>query len=218
MANVDANHNDLEVDRERWPETWQSNNLEVVPAEDPYQGANLQLPRHGSSENLQVVPVEHPYQGANLQSCEQDSSANSGPSEEKRSIQSSRICGLRKRMFWICVSVLLIVVAGAAIGGGIGGTLHKSRNSSIQPDSRALYSNSSLAALNWTDSAGVTQYRVFSQDNSNTLLEFARSSRNMSWVTRQVTDASVKAKIGTPLAAAVSSNQLGYANNVGFGQ
>jgi hypothetical protein len=50
--------------------------------------------------------------------------------------ESQRICGLRRRTFWIALGVALIVVA-AAVGGGVGGALalKSSRNNASAPQS-----------------------------------------------------------------------------------
>ncbi|CZT50104.1 uncharacterized protein RSE6_11035 [Rhynchosporium secalis] len=37
--------------------------------------------------------------------------------------KARRICGLRKKWFWILVAVLIVVIVAGAVGGGVGGTI-----------------------------------------------------------------------------------------------
>ena len=43
--------------------------------------------------------------------------------EDVNSRQQNIICGLRKRTFWIVAPLGILVILGAAIGGGVGGGL-----------------------------------------------------------------------------------------------
>ncbi|KAM3078441.1 hypothetical protein ACMFMG_006321, partial [Clarireedia jacksonii] len=65
-----------------------------------------------------------------------------------------RICGLRKRVFWILMLLLLLVIIALAVGLGVGlGTKNSSSSSSSAPTSTSTISSSSSTPSTSTSSA-----------------------------------------------------------------
>ncbi|KAL4877844.1 hypothetical protein BJY04DRAFT_121273 [Aspergillus karnatakaensis] len=50
--------------------------------------------------------------------------------EAGQNTKQSRICGLRRVVFWSALALLAVVIIGAAVGGGVGGALAKGGSSS----------------------------------------------------------------------------------------
>lgn len=134
------------------------------------------------------------------------------------------ICGLRKRNFWIIAAILILIVIGAAVGGGVGATL-SSKDSSSSDDSslsgnsslRARTSflpNTNLAAVNYTKD-NITWHRVFFQTSEDGIYQSAWNSSGKTWTVSAVElkDSDISRselfKTPTPIAAsfyACSSN------------
>ncbi|KAF9630696.1 hypothetical protein BFW01_g1258 [Lasiodiplodia theobromae] len=64
--------------------------------------------------------------------------------ESQRTRPPSRICGLRKRSFWIIIAVAVAIVVAVAVGAGVGVSQADSKNSE---DNQRLLRTSKLAAL-----------------------------------------------------------------------
>jgi len=62
--------------------------------------------------------------------------SNNPPSQPPKA--QRRICGLRRRVFFIIITVATLVVLGAAIGGGIGGTRSASQPTTLPVPQRFL--------------------------------------------------------------------------------
>jgi hypothetical protein len=87
---------------------------------------------HYDHEGLQLVPNQVlPSHSSNSASFEYESVQSIEPDiyyepgfpdkAGDRSFVNRRICGLKRRTFWIIIVVLTLVVIAAAVGGGIGG-------------------------------------------------------------------------------------------------
>lgn len=117
-------------------------------------------------------------------------------------------CGLPRKTFWILVSVATIIVAAAAIGGGVGGPLaHRNqpqptaRNQSQPSMPSPPVQNLSIAALHWVDGANTSQYRVYYQlSNASIVTESAWSSDTKNWSVSSITDQGADIKPSSPLA------------------
>ncbi|RDW91679.1 hypothetical protein BP5796_02844 [Coleophoma crateriformis] len=138
-----------------------------------------------------------------------------------------RVLGLKRRTFFIVLAVALLVVIAAVVGGAVGGTVNKSKNSAAQnssngtstsPSSNAtttstdLMLNSSIAAANWTDTAGYVHYAIFSQSTTAAILTSVWDSQNETWTTIDIFAAIqttenyvLTAKAGTPIAVAAKA-------------
>ncbi|KAL9106267.1 MAG: hypothetical protein Q9227_008666 [Pyrenula ochraceoflavens] len=122
----------------------------------------------------------------------------------------------RKRIVIVVAVLLLAAVVIAAAIGGVLGTKHSHKESSSAATSSvagssdppstssepsALRNDSSIAAISYIDSSGLTQRRLYYQDPRNNILESAWNSTGKTWYT---SDPSVGvAKQQTPIAASV---------------
>ncbi|KAK4542781.1 hypothetical protein LTR36_006157 [Oleoguttula mirabilis] len=94
-----------------------------------------------------------------------------------------RILGLRRKVFYIMLAALLVVLIGAAVGGGVGGAAASRSKDSIaigtsapaatNTTATASYTNTGLAAMQWTDPNGTLYKRIYYQDADNQIREFA---------------------------------------------
>jgi hypothetical protein len=138
-------------------------------------------------------------------------------------IQKSTILGLRKRTFYIVLALLLVVIIIAAV---IGGVLASKRSISPNPSANstsagssdgetplAVLGSSQLAAINWTDGAGLSYKAVFYQDKSSNLTFALWDSSNKTWSSSRIRDlvpeaskGNIQPKTGTPLTAVVRAS------------
>lgn len=134
----------------------------------------------------------------------------------------SRICGMRKKTFWILLAIILLVVIGAAVGGGVGGSLASSdeddapdaANSSTTSTTASFLPNTNLAAVNFTQNS-VEHHLVFFQTPSDGIYQSAWNSSEKTWAVSPVNlkDSTISRselfKTPTPMSAsyyACSSN------------
>lgn len=113
---------------------------------------------HGYSD-LQVVPDQpslEPAQAEKELATQQGTEKPAGGVSAYQAIDSSdrRICGLRRKPFWIVLAVATVVVIGAAVGGGVGGAL--SNRSSASASAASGVSSSSLSAGSQTTAPTTT--------------------------------------------------------------
>ena len=146
-------------------------------------------------------------------------------SEEKLISPAREIFGLRRKTFFILLSVVLVSVTAAAVGGGVGGTIAvrdgeqsasvstgiSSPTASQAPTStRIEYANTGLAAMQWTDLNGTLHKRLYYQDNSDKIRESAwdnNTAFDSAWEVNAISDA---VKPGTPIAAAAGYPHARY--------
>jgi len=186
-----------------WAHTLKSGNLE--PRETP-ESLGEKVFLAGKPDHVPIDRSGH-YDG--LQAVE---------SERK----TRKICGLRRRYFWIIVALGALLVIGGAVGGGIAGSSNKSSEpdpratatSTNVPDSHSMPSQgelygSSLAAASWKDSDNHTHCRVFFQNRTTGHIMqsawddyIAIGVDTASWKVSAVNESDDIMK-GTPLAAAV---------------
>ncbi|KAI3332831.1 hypothetical protein F4824DRAFT_513980 [Ustulina deusta] len=126
--------------------------------------------------------------------------------------------GQSRKVFWITIGFLFLVVVAAIAGGVAGGLVHQSSSGkrpmdTIPPEgsntpASGAFIDSQLAAVNWTDGAGQLRRAVFYQSAGNLLASVTQGSGsaetwtqvNISAQFEQDTDW-VAARTGTPLAA-----------------
>ncbi|KAI3327054.1 hypothetical protein HD806DRAFT_485891 [Xylariaceae sp. AK1471] len=123
--------------------------------------------------------------------------------------QSRRVCGLPRRRFWALAAALALLIIGAAVGGGVGGSLahrshgHISSNPSNTTKSSPILQNSSISAVQWKDGSMNNQYRVYVQLKEGQILEAAWASNNPRWNTSTITDEGADIAPGTPITSSV---------------
>ncbi|KAK7534259.1 uncharacterized protein J3D65DRAFT_479334 [Phyllosticta citribraziliensis] len=132
-----------------------------------------------------------------------------GP-EPKGAVENGRkrtICGIRRRTFWLCLSIVLVFIAAAAIGGGVGGVVGNRKFSSSSSSSSSntnngvtattagtgaanltttttttrLLPSSKLAAVNYTDSRGANYNRLYYQTASLEIAVAEWDTASLNW-------------------------------------
>ncbi|TVY39382.1 hypothetical protein LSUB1_G004333 [Lachnellula subtilissima] len=119
-------------------------------------------PEMAHSSDLQVVPgfgLEHHYHVGLEVDTTKHNPTESHSNSEKQAYNSAipynrRLCGLAPRNFWIIAVVGTIVMIGAAVGGGVGGSLASKSNSTAE--SPATVAESSVQPLT-TSTASIVQ-------------------------------------------------------------
>jgi hypothetical protein len=98
---------------------------------------------------------------------------------------------------------VLVVVIALVVGVPAGLHLHdSSSNASTGPSILSILRTSKLSSVAWNDTYAVTQYRLYFQDENNTIVESAWDSGSRLW---QISNRAVgKAKAGSPIAATVT--------------
>lgn len=139
-----------------------------------------------------------------------------------------RICGIKRKTFWICLVAAILLVILAAVGGTVGSVVGSNHNSSSgshpvvtsggtatstangTPSSSAtavantgIRPDSKLAALAWTVTPTHYKYRVYYQDVDNSIKESAYDSTTGSWSVLKVVNGSGVSP-GTSIAASSS--------------
>jgi hypothetical protein len=122
----------------------------------------------------------------------------------------------RKYLCW-GIGILVFVVSAALIGTGVGlylqrtGSQHAGGDASSTVTNSSVLATSRISAINWTDSTGVEYHGVFWQAKTAELMMSLWDSKHNQWavtnISSKMADSSitVKAKSGTPLAAAARS-------------
>ncbi|KAI1851745.1 hypothetical protein JX265_010979 [Neoarthrinium moseri] len=141
------------------------------------------------------VAIQQYYEGS-PQNPESLSEIKDDPTEQM--VAERRICGLRRRIFFIVLAVISLVIIGV-VAGTVGGVLSSRQKPSTSPDPSQpspdsepaavgnLMKMSSLAAANWTDANGVAHRCVFFQDPRNALLARRWDGRNQTWALTNIT-------------------------------
>ncbi|KLU85180.1 hypothetical protein MAPG_04210 [Magnaporthiopsis poae ATCC 64411] len=157
------------------------------------------------------------------------SKGRDGAEEDKK--PQRKICGMRRRWFFVAVAVIAIILVGVLIGVVVWAT-SRNHDSSLggeasetshppppnNPGRGGLHQNARLTAISWAGDGGQMYRAVISQDRSGSLFA-SYLETNGTWTPIRVssllkplesTDGGVKPAdldpaAGTPLAAAVSS-------------
>ncbi|KAH8659836.1 hypothetical protein BX600DRAFT_551393 [Xylariales sp. PMI_506] len=127
---------------------------------------------------------------------------------------ADRICGVKRKTFYILLGLAVVVIIGA-IAGGVGGGLaskHKSDDKNSTPSSTSLSGSSTnvnildtstLASSNWTDGNGYNHRIVVFQDPYSYIIARQWDSQNDTWATTNIS--LVMASSPTPLDPAVGT-------------
>lgn len=121
------------------------------------------------------------------------------------------ILGIRRRTFFGClIAIILIVIAG--VGGGLGNrhVPSSTSNSTSNTNVGNTYTNTGLAALQWTDPNGTMYKRVYYQDNNNKIRESAWDNQTTFDTAWEINTISELTKPQTPIAAVAGWPHASY--------
>ncbi|KAI1121625.1 hypothetical protein F5Y10DRAFT_282351 [Nemania abortiva] len=137
--------------------------------------------------------------------------------------RKQRVCGLRRKRFYILGVILVLVVVGIGVGVGVGASRgHLTRTEGVdgQSNTSPILQNSSIAAAQWRDISGTKEYRLYVQSKQGPVLEASWSSSNPMWKLSRITNVSADIMLGTPIAVSVgypnASSKYTIAENVYF--
>ncbi|RYC64387.1 hypothetical protein CHU98_g1824 [Xylaria longipes] len=199
---------------------------EVVPPSIPeayyghYGPPKTDRPAELAQQNAKPVPVTGYSQ---LEPAEQAYSTypevadNSGVAGAGGS-KGAKICGLRRRYFWIALAVAILVVIAIIVGAVVGSMssppLHASTSSSddkndgpantndgTTPAKLTLYNNTRLASANFTDAYGNDNFLLVYQLSDASISLSTFNSSNNKWVVSTVANGTAEGiKLGSSLA------------------
>jgi len=151
------------------------------------------------------------------------------PSPEAHTPAQSKILGMKRKTFFIVLAAILAVVIAAAVGGGVGGAMASRKDDSkaqalvgspspnttansntTTTTTKALYANTGLAAMQWTDPDGTLYKRIYYQDKDNKVRESAwdnSTALDTPWQINTISDA---VKPGTPISAVAGWPHASY--------
>ncbi|KAH7130948.1 hypothetical protein EDB81DRAFT_859614 [Dactylonectria macrodidyma] len=185
---------------------------------------------HDRTANLpEVVPVDGSYKHAVTPDTSTYPEVRHAPNADGSGEKSERrVCGLKRKLFFILVAIAAIIVIGAVVGGAVGATVNKdSSTSTSDPTSStasstatatgseasatsqasSILSNSGIASVNWTDSDNYSHYYVFHQNRTNDIIASFWDSQNKTWETGSISASLRKSGVtldiieGTPITA-----------------
>lgn len=207
----------LEVDQNRWLEN--DGKAAPIVGQDPKDEKIISY-NDGkiiSDNDGKIISYNDVGKQAVVADVHDAQSVLSRPTEERK------IFGLRRKTFFILLSVILILIIAGAVGGGVGGTMAtRNREQTLSPahipsstpqvptTNRVQYANTGLAAIQWTDHNGTLHKRLYYQDNSDKIRESAwdnSTAFNTAW---QINAISGAVKPGTPIAAAAGYPHASY--------
>ena len=143
------------------------------------------------------------------------------PPPEVQQPAQPKILGMKRKTFFVVLAAALIAVIAAAVGGGVGGAMasRKTKGSSLGSNNststsnsttKALYANTGLAAMQWTDPNGTLYKRVYYQDIDNKIRESAWDNSTAFDLPWQINAISDPAKPGTPISAVAGWPHASY--------
>lgn len=204
-------YSDLEVDHNCW--------LENDGRAAPIVGQDPKDEKIVSSDDGKIVSYNDVGKQAIVADVYDVQSESSNPKEERK------FFGMKRKTFFILLSVVFVLIIAGAVGGGVGGTI-ATRNrqrtdtvptygpSSTPPQAptttRVTYANTGLAAMQWTDLNGTLHKRLYYQDNSDRIRESARDNSSAFDTAWKVNAISGAAKPGTPIAAVAGYPHASY--------
>ncbi|KAI0444586.1 hypothetical protein F4803DRAFT_244798 [Xylaria telfairii] len=137
------------------------------------------------------------------------------------SSKGAKICGLRRKYFWIALGVAILVIIGVVVGAVVGSmSSHASTSSDHGNDGNGgnagqdntnngtgtgttkltLYNNTQLASANFTDAYGNENYLLVYQLSDASLSLSAFNSSKNKWVVSTIVNGSEGIKLGSSLA------------------
>ncbi|KAF3347799.1 hypothetical protein VD0002_g6236 [Verticillium dahliae] len=139
--------------------------------------------------------------------------------------KNGTICGMRRKVFWIVFIVASLVIIGLSVGLGVGLAVANDNDyyasyyddgianlGNISTSPEAVYLNTTLSSLNFTDEFGYDNIVVFYQLNSKVLCRSLWNSSDEKWTAAVVSNETLGIEKGSPL----SSNLYWYNDDNGF--
>lgn len=136
--------------------------------------------------------------------------------DRPRAKDERKIMGMKPKMFFILLTLVIFATTAIGIGGGVGGALtvrdrkKQGVESVISPSQETKYANTGLAAMQWTDLKGTLHKRLYYQDHSCKIREAAWNNNTAYDSTWQVNIISDAVKSGTPIAAVAGYPHASY--------
>lgn len=137
-----------------------------------------------------------------------------------------KILGLKRKTFLIALVAAVFVIIAAAVGGGVGAAVtHRNKDVVTQASNTTatnttspatttvaahLYTNTGLAAMQWTDQTGVLHKRLYYQDSANKIKESGWDNNtdfNTTWTMQTISD---EVKPATPIGAVAGYPHASY--------
>lgn len=123
--------------------------------------------------------------------------------------RSRRICGYQRTAFYLVLTIIALVVIGAAIGGGVGASLSSNTSDDAEPTSTAsasqppgtLSPTTRLASINYTDESGIDYFLVYYQLSSNMICQSLWNNSKQSWTASVVSDDTDNIMASSPISA-----------------
>jgi hypothetical protein len=160
----------------------------------------------------EALPNQFPYGGTGGDRTAPEWLSADEVDLEQAQRKEQRICGIKRRTFFILLPFATLIIIAALAGGLAGGLTHRSSLSSGDQTVAAgdvnIMDVSSLAASNWTDGKGFNHRIVFFQDPWNAIVARRWDSQNKTWATTNITSATANSATpvmpapGTSLASA----------------
>lgn len=122
------------------------------------------------------------------------------PLGKPHSKPSSRVCGLKKRTFWILVAAAVLVVVAVAVGAGVGVSQSSNSGTGHGSKSKTFLSTSKLAATNFT-ADGIDYSCVYYQLASGEIYQSVWDSNTTAWKVFAVAADADNILANTPITA-----------------
>lgn len=133
--------------------------------------------------DLQVVPDQSSLEPAQVEKQVATHQGTEKPAgdvfvHQDVDLPNRRICGLRRKTFWIVIAVATVVVIGAAVGGGVGGAISNKSSKPSRVSSSPLSTGSDTTAPTTTVPSPVSITTTTLANPTQTLLRDCPSSNN----------------------------------------
>ncbi|KAE9968727.1 hypothetical protein EG328_007293 [Venturia inaequalis] len=128
--------------------------------------------------------------------------------------QPRTICGLSLRRFYTLVGIAFVILVAVIVAVSVTVSKHHSRKQGAGTRLNTAHSlkNPSMAALSWEDQKSIQHYKVYYQDESNSIWESSWNSTQTSpkWKHALVADPTMHVQPGSPLGAAAGWPHANY--------
>ncbi|KAI0119907.1 hypothetical protein GGR51DRAFT_553942 [Nemania sp. FL0031] len=183
-----------------------------------------------NTQNAQIIPAAatqpHLPSTAHSYSTYPEVANANGYPQPATGADGTKICGIRRRYFWIALGVAVLVVIGVVVGAVVGsmkngttdsasspsadqgggdtssnnGTGSTGDNGSTGSSKLTLYEDTQLASANFTDAYGNDNFLLVYQLSDASICMSAFNSSQNSWVVSTVINGTEGIKLGSSLA------------------